>query len=219
MAESGSTTGLNATSASVLGLLGIDDWPRPWTSYELAKQAGRSLYWFWPREERQFISVPKKLVELGYADAHDHRTGRRAGTRYTITQAGRRALRAWLEASEAGASVRFEGEEIVRVFLADQADIDQLRATLHRMAATVDKDRRALAQIAAEVDADSPSRRMAVNALSIRLISDLQETVQNWTRWALAETTDWDDSRLAWSETKHIFDDVVAAGADQPSAD
>ncbi|HEX7738571.1 MAG TPA: hypothetical protein VF426_02855, partial [Marmoricola sp.] len=68
--ETSPANGLNATSASVLGLLAIEDWPRPWTSYELAKQAGRSLYWFWPRAERQFISVPKKLVSLGYAEAH-----------------------------------------------------------------------------------------------------------------------------------------------------
>ena len=87
---------LTPTEAGLLGLLAIEDWPRPWTSYELAKQAGRSLAWFWPRAARQFIRLPRRLVDLGYAKDHDHPTGRRAGTRYTITAAGREALGEWL---------------------------------------------------------------------------------------------------------------------------
>jgi len=209
MAEPVSPTGLNATSASVLGLLAIEDWPRPWTSYELAKQAGRSLHWFWPRAERQFISVPKKLVELGYAEAHDHPTGRRAGTRYAVTSSGRAALRAWLD--EPGMSVRVEGEEIIRVFLADQGDIDQLRATLRRVASGVAGDRRRLARITAEMDPESISGRAAVNALSLRLVSDLQATVERWADWALQETADWVDPRDPWTGAKAVFDDVAAA--------
>ena len=215
MAEPASPTGLNATSASVLGLLAIEDWPRPWTSYELAKQAGRSLHWFWPRAERQFISVPKKLVELGYAEAHDHPTGRRAGTRYSVTPSGRAALRTWLD--EPGASVRIEGEEIIRVFLADQGDIDQLRATLRRVAAGVAEDRRRLGRITAEMDSGGTSKRASVNALSLRLVSDLQATVQQWADWALEETADWADPRAPWTGAKVIFDDVVAGGGPRPS--
>ena len=206
--------GLNATSASVLGLLAIEDWPRPWTSYELAKQAGRSLYWFWPRAERQFISVPKKLVSLGYAEAHDHPTGRRAGTRYTITPAGRTALRAWLDTS--GSSVRFEGDEIIRVFLADQGDIDQLRATLTRVAETAHADRGRLARITAGMDPAADTGRAAVNALSLRLISDLQATVEQWAAWALHETADWTDTHAPWPGASRVFEDVASLADHEP---
>ncbi len=209
MAESASTAGLNATSASVLGLLAIEDWPRPWTSYELAKQAGRSLHWFWPRAERQFISVPRKLVELGYAAAHDHATGRRAGTRYTITGTGRAALRDWLD--RPGGSVRFEGDEIIRVFFADQGDLTQLRTTLTRIAETVAQDRRNLGRIASDMDLATASRREAVNALTIRLISDLHETVQQWAAWALDETSDWSEPAAVWPAARGIFEEVAAA--------
>ena len=207
--ETSPANGLNATSASVLGLLAIEDWPRPWTSYELAKQAGRSLYWFWPRAERQFISVPKKLVSLGYAEAHDHPTGRRAGTRYTITAVGRTALQTWLAGT--GSSVRFEGEEIIRVFLADQGDIGQLRATLARISRTAADDRRSLGRITAEMDPSARTGRAAVNALSLRLISDLQTTVEKWADWALAETADWTGPRAMWPGAAEVFRDVAAA--------
>jgi DNA-binding PadR family transcriptional regulator len=211
VAEPTSPTGLNATSASLLGLLAIEDWPRPWTSYELAKQAGRSLHWFWPRAQRRLLAVPKKLVELGYADAHDHPTGQRTGTRYTITDAGRSALDTWL--GETGHGVTIESDELIRVFFAAQADIGQLRATLRRIADHTAGDRARLATIAADVDQNVMRGRGNVNALSIRLVSDLQATIEHWAAWALDETAEWQDPQTPWDGAEQVFREVVALGA------
>src|SRR5688500_2033652 len=84
-ATDGRVEPLGTTAAALLGLLAL----RPWTTYELAKQAQRSLQWFWPRAERKLYDEPKKLVTLGYATAEVHRTGRRRSTVYSITPAGR----------------------------------------------------------------------------------------------------------------------------------
>ena len=73
------------TSYALLGLLRL----RPWTTYELAKQAQRSLNWFWPRAERKLYDEPKHLVDAGLATARAGATGKRPRTAYPITAAGR----------------------------------------------------------------------------------------------------------------------------------
>lgn len=218
MTQPAPDTHLNATSAALLGLLAIEDWPRPWTSYELAKQGRRSLHWFWPRAERQLYYVPKKLVELGYAHAHEHRTGKRPSTRYTITDAGRVALRAWLaQTSREGALI--EAEELIRVFFADETGADRLRTTLHRIAERAAADRVELGQVAADMDQEVLSGRANINALSIRLVSDIQATVQSWAHWAVEQTAGWDTVRDPWDGAEQVFSDVIAAGAEAGNRD
>lgn len=211
MARPSSPTGLNVTSASVLGLLSLEKWPRPWTSYELTKQSRRSLRWFWPRAQRQLFSIPKKLVKLGYAEAHPHDTGKRPGTRYTITAAGRAAFKTWL--GEPGTGVNIEAEELVRVFFADQGTIEMLRATLHRIAEEAADDRALLGKMAAEMDARALTGRAAVNALSVQLVSDVQAAVENWAHWALEQTADWKTTRENWEGADKVFDNVIGRQA------
>lgn len=207
-------TELTATEAGLLGLLSIDSWPRPWTSYELAKQAGRSIGWFWPRAQRQFIRLPRQLVERGFAEAHDHPTGRRAGTRYTITDAGRGALQQWLR--HTAGSITIEGENLIRVFFAERMGAAGLRATLTAIADSVAEDRARLATIAAHQDITRDSDRAAVNALTIRLVSDVHDTIARWAQWALAETEGWADPRDPWPAAEQVFDEVIAAGRIDP---
>src|SRR4051794_21714115 len=114
------------TAHAILGLLAI----KPWTTYELAKQVQRSLGWFWPRAERTLYTEPKSLVAAGLATAHEERTGNRPRTVYTITAAGRRALRRWLGEPPAPPALEFEA--MVKVFFADAGSLDQLRTTLER---------------------------------------------------------------------------------------
>lgn len=215
MAEPTSPTGLNATSASLLGLLAIEDWPRPWTSYELAKQASRSLHWFWPRAQRRLFVVPKKLVALGYADARDHPTGKRAGTRYAITPAGRAALGTWL--GEDGHGVTIEAEALIKVFFADQGDIDQLRTTLRRIAEQADADRARLADTVVDMDGRALRGRSGVNALSIRLVADVHAAVTHWAAWALSQTAGWQDPRAPWDGADQVFDEVIGRSNDDPA--
>ena len=71
---------------------------------------------------------PKKLVAHGFATATREYAGRRPRTVYTITDAGREALRAWLGEPGGGPLIEFEG--LVKVLFAEQAGKDELLATL-----------------------------------------------------------------------------------------
>ena len=83
---------LTTTSHAILGLLARRDC----TTYELAQQMRRKLHFVWPRAERKLYEDPRRLVEAGYATSEKDMIGRRARTIYTITPAGREALRNWL---------------------------------------------------------------------------------------------------------------------------
>jgi PadR family transcriptional regulator, regulatory protein AphA len=115
------------TSYAVLGLLAV----QPWTTYELAKQMQRSLRWFWPRAERKLYDEPKRLAEEGLASVTREHTGKRSRSVYTITEAGRAALRDWLSAPFAPPTTEFEG--MVKVFFSDAGSRPQLLATIDRI--------------------------------------------------------------------------------------
>ena len=128
----------------MLGLLAL----RPWTTYELAKQMQRSVRWFWPRAERKLYEEPKRLAALGLATVETTATGRRRSTVYQITTAGRHALRDWLRAGP-GAPMQVEMEPMIRVFFADGASPEDLRATLAAVGAQAGETLDALGELAA----------------------------------------------------------------------
>lgn len=178
---------LTTTSHALLGLLAL----KPWTSYELAKQVQRSLGWFWPRAERKLYEEPKRLVAAGFATAAAEHTGRRPRTVYTITAAGRRALRAWLGETSAPPTLEFEA--MVRVFFADAGTLGQLRATLEQVE---DDARRRQVELRAMIDDDSArppefDRRQATNALAMRFQLDHERHLEEWARWAREQTATW----------------------------
>lgn len=178
---------LTTTSRAVLGLLAL----RPWTTYELAKQVRRSLSWFWPRAERKLYDEPKRLVDAGLATATAELVGRRARTVYTITEAGRADLRAWL--SEPSAPPSFESEAMVKLFFADAGTVEQLRDLLRAMA---DESAARMAELE-EFVADHVERsaafpeRTALNALALRLQLEHERALLDWAHWALDEVSTW----------------------------
>ena len=114
---------LNTTSFAMLGMLAI----RPWSTYELAKHVDHSLRPLWPRARSNLFNEPKKLVVHGLAAATEETVGRRHRTLYTITPAGRRALRQWLGTPGEGPVLEFE--QLLKVFFADQGtETDALNA-------------------------------------------------------------------------------------------
>ncbi len=119
---------LTVSSHAVLGLLAI----RPWTGYELAKQAERSLRFAWPKSERLLYSEPKKLVEHGLATAMQESVGQRDRTVYTITQEGRAALTAWMVTSPQPPVM--EAEALLRLLFAENGTKDDLLSALDEMA-------------------------------------------------------------------------------------
>ncbi|HET7762150.1 MAG TPA: PadR family transcriptional regulator [Phycicoccus sp.] len=184
-----------ATSYALLGLLAV----RAWTTYELAKQVGRSLHWFWPRAERKLYDEPKQLVAAGLATASRERTGNRPRTVYAITEEGRAALRDWL--SEPPAPPSMESEAVLKVFFSDAGSLEQLGATLDRMeedsAARVD----VLASMAGMPPAESEfPARLHLSALLLSLQLDQELATLRWTRWARHQVSAWrgTDDPGAW---------------------
>ena len=172
----------------MLGLLAL----RPWTTYELAKQMQRSVRWFWPRAERKLYEEPKRLAALGLATVETTATGRRRSTVYQITTSGRHALRDWLRAGP-GAPMQVEMESMIRVFFADGASPEDLRATLAGVGAQAGETLVALGVMAAGTlsgEDDFPERR-ATNAVAMELWVRLHETVRDWSTWAQEEVEGW----------------------------
>lgn len=116
------------TTYGLLGLLAV----RPWTGYELTNQLHRSLRFVWSSSDGHLYREQKKLLDLGWATAQEEQVGRRSRKRYTITPAGRRALRDWLATEPE--EPHFEIEGLLRLFFADQGAMDDLVRSLEATA-------------------------------------------------------------------------------------
>jgi PadR family transcriptional regulator, regulatory protein AphA len=175
------------TSYAVLGLLAI----RPWTTYELAKQVQRSLRWFWPRAERKLYDEPKRLVADGLATAAREHTGRRGRSVYTITDAGRAALRSWLDEPVAPPTTDFEG--MVKVFFADAGSTEQLLESLGRIEEQAKERVEEIAAMAATRPLAFP-QRAHLSALTMQLVREQEEVTQRWAHWAGEQVRQWSDT-------------------------
>ncbi len=135
-----------STSPITYGLLGMLA-VRPLTGYELTQQVRRSLRFVWPASEGHLYREQKRLVELGWATVEQEPAGERSRKRYSITEAGRAALSAWLDTEPE--EPHFQVEGALRVFFGDQGSGDQLVAS---MRVTADKARSMLAEMRGFVD-------------------------------------------------------------------
>ncbi len=119
---------MTTSSYAVLGLLAL----RPWSAYDLARQAERSLRFAWPTSERHLYTEPKKLVALGYATMREEPIGpERTRKVYEISPSGREALASWTETAPAPPT--FEAETMVRLLFAENGGIDHLRHALEKL--------------------------------------------------------------------------------------
>jgi PadR family transcriptional regulator, regulatory protein AphA len=99
----------------------------------VVQQVKFSLRRIWPRAQSKLYEEPKKLVALGYAEDQEEWVGRRCRTRYTITESGREALRAWLAEPGEGPSLEFE--QLLKIDFADSGGKQNI---LTNLAATLD---------------------------------------------------------------------------------
>src|SRR6478752_21204 len=118
---------LTTAAYITLGLLTSRDW----SAYQLAEQVGRGIDHLWPRADRQRYITQKRLAEEGLVAARIEPAGKRTRTIYSITQAGRDELAAWLTTDARPPLLEFEG--MVRVMLSDQGSIHDLRRNLETM--------------------------------------------------------------------------------------
>ena len=175
------------TSFAILGLLSIE----PFTTYELAQQMDRTLSWFWPRAASMIYEEPKKLVAAGLATSQATFTGKRRSTVYEITDAGRAALRGWLDAPAAG--MRMEFEAMMKVAFADAGDVAQLRATVGEIRADAE------ARLAEILDRSTQYAttggpfpdRLPIVAITGKLLMGQYEAVVRWAQWAEDAIGEW----------------------------
>jgi DNA-binding PadR family transcriptional regulator len=143
-----------STSPATFGLLGLLA-GRSWTGYELTSQVRRSLRFVWPVSEAHLYREQRKLVALGWATCVEEPTGRRTRKRYTITAAGRRALRDWLDSEPEEPLLHIEG--LLRVFNADRSSVASLIGSATSTATAARRSVGELAAIAAEyLEPDGP---------------------------------------------------------------
>jgi PadR family transcriptional regulator, regulatory protein AphA len=204
--------GLTPTSYSILGLLALRDW----SGYQIAKQGRLGLGQLWPRAQRQLYNDPKRLVDGGYATATAEQVGRRRRTIYSITRAGRAALKRWFATPARPPVLEFEA--MVRVLFADQCTVAQLRSTIESIAEQARSARAEFADMAAhQVDGGGiyPTR-FHTNALAMRFMIGHFTHLIDWSNWALDATRTWPDTKTpatTWAaEASAIFRDAARHG-------
>jgi PadR family transcriptional regulator, regulatory protein AphA len=182
---------LTTTSYLILGMLTTRDW----SAYELAEQVDKGLTEVWPRARRQLYNAPKLLVEEGLATASTEATGNRQRTVYSITSSGRKALRDWLSTEPKRASLEFEG--MVRLLLADQGSLSDLRSTLESVREEARESRalfEAHVKYIRETDGGTFPERRHLFVLSSKFMIGHFTHLVDWAEWALAEVESWTDT-------------------------
>lgn len=179
-----------ATSFALLGLLGI----QPWTAYELVAQAKRSIHRFWPRSEAHLYAELKRLVERGHAHAEVVEGRRRQRTRYTITPAGRAALKDWLGTEPAPPALEVEG--LLRVLFGDQGSTKDLRAAVEataRQAREMRADGLMLVEELLTTGGPFP-QRLHLTERVVSLYGEFLGLLIRWCDETLAEVETWPDT-------------------------
>ncbi len=200
---------LSTTSYAILGLLSLQSW----TTYELAEQMRRALGQFWPRAESGIYTEPKKLVALGYATVTTEHVGARPRQRYTITAAGRRALKQWVPTDGPRPTLNFE--QLVKVFFAEHATKADLLATL-RGIQEANEDYVAATQPSAEYleGRGRYPERLPWLVVTGRFIDEFDRLLERWTEWAISEVEQWPDDIRQAEPAWDVLRDMAAHGAE-----
>jgi DNA-binding PadR family transcriptional regulator len=198
------------SSYALLGLLSL----RPWSAYELAQQATRSLRYTHPRSESHLYEEAKRLLQLGWATTRTEHNGRRKRTVYEITDDGRRALQDWFATPPRDPQLEFE--TLLRLLFADQTDtatLDRcLEETAERARALLDDgiERLLRPYVVDDPDTPFPERRHIV-ALLAAFVADYLRLLERWSKFARDEIADWPGTAdLGMTQrTREILDAVL----------
>lgn len=198
----------STTQRAILGLLAI----QPWTAYDLTRQMRRALRWAWPRSEANLYSEVKRLAPLGLAEAVEETTGARSRTRYQVTARGREEVATWLE-SQPPSPPEVEFEALLRLFLADQGTVDQLRRTIAETREQM-LDRISEGLVIAEDYRNAPPfpERALLNVLFMRFSVGFVRHVLAWCDDVEAEIATWPGTAAVGLTpgTRAMLEDVAA---------
>ena len=137
---------------------------------------------YWDAAPSQWYAEPKRLAELGLL--HAERTHER--THYTLTDAGRGALREWL--AQPSAFTRIQCEPIVRLLAAEYVDPEVLERSLAALRAPIAESHAALDN--AEAVARELPHRERVLTINHRLARRILDAHSAWLDEAEAELRD-----------------------------
>ena len=181
---------LTTSAYLTLGLLTSRDW----SAYQLAEQVGRGVDHLWPRAARQRYITPKQLLEEGLVTARAEPSGRRTRTIYSITPEGREELAHWLSTESRPPALEFEG--MIRVLLADEGSIEDLRANLLTMRRQSVAARGLFADHAAFIASTGGTfpERKHLFALANRYMIGHYDHIIQWVDWSLEQIASWPDT-------------------------
>ena len=204
------------TSAYItLGLLTAQDW----SAYQLAEQVGRGVDHLWPRAARQRYITPKQLLEEGLVTARAEPSGRRTRTIYSITPEGREALALWLSTEARPPALEFEG--MIRVLLADEGSIEDLRANQQTMRHQSVAARGLFADHAAYIAATGGTfpERKHLFALANRYMIGHYDHIIEWVDWSLEQIASWPDTVTPATDNAAQVAEMLAPGVAARSAE
>jgi len=142
------------------------------TPYELKGLVAASVGNFWSLHHAQLYTEPERLTRAGYLKETREAGGRRR-KRYTLTLAGREALRAWL-AETTDELPELRDAALLRLFFdADAAPLAEAQLVAHRAKL------REYEQLAREAGEDAPSGPLT--ALQAGIVHE-REWVRYWQR-------------------------------------
>jgi PadR family transcriptional regulator, regulatory protein AphA len=204
---------LSTTSYAILGLLSL----RSWTTYELAEQMQRALGQFWPRAASGIYTEPKKLVAAGFATNATEYVGQRPKQRYTITPAGRKALKQWIPTPSAAPQV--ECEALIKVFFAERGT----KADLLRTLTTIKEENEDRATAAQNIPHEylenrgGYPERLPWLLIAGQFLNEWEEMLDRWATWAIEVVEQWPDDIRAAAPAWEVLQ-TMADRADQFAA-
>jgi PadR family transcriptional regulator, regulatory protein AphA len=156
------------TSYVILGTLG---W-RPMSGYEIKSIVDRSTRFFWAASYGQIYPELRRLAAAGLIEGKASPQGGRRRNVYRLTPAGRKELRAWLDADPEVFELR--DEALLKLFFADAAGGESARGTL-------DAKRRTHEQLVERLrEIETTSKPEGFTHLVLRYGIEFNEWVANW---------------------------------------
>jgi DNA-binding PadR family transcriptional regulator len=155
-------------------------------AHDLVRMMREGQHVFWAASASQWYAEPKRLAEMGllHAERTPGRTHER--THYTLTDAGRAALREWL--AQPSAFTRIQCEPIVRLLGAEYVDPEVLERSLAAVRGPLEESYAALDS--AEALARTLPHRERVLMINHRLARRILDAHVAWLEEAEAELRD-----------------------------
>ncbi len=180
---------LTTTSYAVLAQVAV----RPWSTYELAQQRVRYFRYVWPRAESAIYREAKRLAGMGLIEGRREYTGTRPRTVYSITEAGKEALREWMTTPVAPFSMDFEA--MLRVFVLPLGTKGDAVDTLTQVRADAGDMLAFAGQVKQEfIDGINVTQdQVYIRAFAVDFFVSLLHTVDAWAERTLDQIQAWDD--------------------------